>query len=95
MGVVISDHIFILGGIARYQNISGKMFFFMISTLFEIPINPDQSWSIVILQALLYLKAAPLSSRQFKLLLQIITAAKQTIAKTWKSPLLLIAETKK
>lgn len=43
VGVVISDHIFILGGIARYQNISGKMFFFMISTLFEIPINPDQS----------------------------------------------------
>lgn len=68
------------------------VFFYDFNTVW----NPHQSWSILINrdQSWSY-KHSPLSSRQFKLLLQIITAAKQTIAKTWKSPLLLIAETKK
>lgn len=60
----------------------------MISTLFAVTISPDPSI------ALLNLKPANLTRNQFKLLLQVTTAAKQTIAKAWKSPNLAISETK-
>lgn len=43
--------------------------------------------------ALLNLKPANISHRQLKPLLQITTAAKQTIAKAWKSTALILAET--
>lgn len=60
----------------------------MISTSFAVTIFPDP------LIALLNLKQTTLSSNQFKLLLQITTATKQTIAKAWKSPTLVLTETK-
>lgn len=60
----------------------------MISTLFAVSILPD------ILIALLNLKPTTLSSNQFKLLLQITIAAKQTVTKAWKLPTLALTETK-
>lgn len=44
--------------------------------------------------ALLNLKPAELSHNQFRLLIQLTTAAKQTIAKAWKTQTLVVAEAK-
>lgn len=44
--------------------------------------------------ALLNLKPECLTHTQFKLFIQLLTAAKQMVAKAWKSPSLVIAETK-
>ena len=65
-----------------------KEVFLILSTLFKKTIKPDPSI------ALLNLKPTSISHTQFKLLLQITTAAKQTIAKAWKTPTLMISETK-
>lgn len=45
--------------------------------------------------ALLNLKPAELTHNQFRLLIQLTTAAKQTIAKAWKSQTLVVAEAKR
>ena len=42
--------------------------------------------------ALLNLKPSNLTSAQFKLIRQLLTAAKQTLAKAWKSPNLSVTE---
>lgn len=41
--------------------------------------------------ALLNVKPAELTQNQFQLILQLVTAAKETIAKTWKSLTLVVA----
>lgn len=62
--------------------------FHIISTLFNCTLDPDPA------TAILNQKPLAVTSQQFKLLLQVTTAAKQTIAKAWKSPHLSIVETK-
>lgn len=61
----------------------------MLSTLFNIPLSPDPA------AALLNLKPSELTQPQFKLLLQLTTAAEQIIAKTWKTPTLCNPAVKK
>lgn len=56
----------------------------MLSTLFDKMLLSDRS------VAVLNLKTTSLSQRQFKLLLQITTATKQTIAKSWKTATLCV-----
>lgn len=56
--------------------------------MFEITIIPDPEI------ALLNIKPDYMTRKQFKLFIQLMTAAKQTITKAWKTPLLNIAETK-
>lgn len=56
--------------------------------MFKFKIHPDTT------MALLNLKPVYLTHIQFKLLIQQLTAARQTIAKAWKSPLLGVVETK-
>lgn len=65
-----------------------KEIFELASVMFQTSVQPDP------FAALLNLKPEYLSSSQFKLFVQLSTAAKQTIAKAWKSPLLPLAETK-
>lgn len=58
----------------------------MVSKALEISILPAMG--------LLNLKPAALTHTQFQLLIKLTTAAKQTIAKAWKSPNLIVAEVK-
>lgn len=60
----------------------------MASKALDISITPDPAI------ALLNLKPASLTRVQFKLLIHINTAAKQTIAKAWKNKNLIVAEVK-
>lgn len=65
----------------------GKIFE-LASKMFQTPLTPDP------FIALLNLKPDHLTFSQFKLFVQLSTAAKQTMAKAWKSPKLSLAETK-
>ena len=65
-----------------------KEIFLMISAVFKKSITPDPT------TALLNLKPDCISYAQFKLFLQITTAAKQTISKAWKTATLLVSETR-
>lgn len=58
--------------------------FNILSTLFDTTLQPDPTL------ALLNLKLQKLFQRQFKLLLQVTTAAKQMIAKSWKTSSLCV-----
>lgn len=58
------------------------------STLFQHPIEPDPAI------ALLNLIPSDFTRSQTRLLLQLTTAAKQTIARAWKTPKLSLAEAK-
>lgn len=60
----------------------------MASKALEISISPDPAL------ALLNLKPPELTRTQFQLLIHLITAAKQTIAKAWKTQSLVVAEAK-
>lgn len=60
----------------------------MASKALDFPITPDPAI------ALLNLQPASLTGTQFKLLILINTAAKQTIAKAWKNKNLIVAEVK-
>lgn len=62
--------------------------FQMASTLLQIPINPAPSLALLNSFPQDYTRA------QLRLLLQLTTAAKQTIARAWKTPTLHIAEVK-
>lgn len=77
-------HFFIFGGIARYlwQKVFG-----LLSKMFDGSTPEDPA------VALLNLKPDTLTKSQFKLLMHLTTAAKQTIAKAWKSPCLVLPET--
>lgn len=65
-----------------------KNIFLMASKALEITIPPDPA------TALLNLKPTILTHTQFQLFIQLSTAAKQTIAKAWKSQNLILAEAK-
>lgn len=54
----------------------------------ETDIFPDPA------TALLNLKPVELTHTQFRLLIQLTTVAKQTIVKTWKSQILVVAKAK-
>lgn len=60
----------------------------MASKALEISIPPDPA------TALLNLKPSILTHTQFQLFIQLSTAAKQMIAKAWKSQNLILAEAK-
>lgn len=64
-----------------------KEVFVIASKIFKKIIQPDPYLT------LLNLKPEWLTLSQFKLMIQLITAAKQTVAKAWKSPTLVLAET--
>ena len=65
-----------------------KKTFEIANILTKLKIPPDPKL------ALLNLKPSNLLHAQFKLLTQLFTAAKQTIAKAWKTPNLSVTETK-
>lgn len=65
-----------------------KEIFSLASKMFEIDITPDP------VIAILNLKPACLTRKQFKLFLQLLNAAKQTIAKAWKTTTLNLVEVK-
>lgn len=56
--------------------------------MFGLQLQPDPA------TALLNLKPGLLTLIQFKLFVQLLTVAKQTLAKAWRSPTLVVAETK-
>ncbi|XP_077334709.1 phytanoyl-CoA dioxygenase domain-containing protein 1 isoform X2 [Lithobates pipiens] len=66
-----------------------KKIFLIITKFFDRPIFPDP------IIALLNLKPAFLNQKQFKLVLTLLIAAKQTIANAWKTDVVNIAETKR
>lgn len=63
-----------------------KAIFTLASRMFELQVPPELS------TALLNLRPDILMHKQFKLMIQILPAAKQTIVKAWKSPSLAVAE---
>lgn len=65
-----------------------KEIFIYASKMFVVPVQPNPT------TALLNLKPDCLTHAQFKLFLYLLTAAKQTLAKAWKTPSLAITETK-
>lgn len=80
-------HMHIWWSCPTVQTFWGKIFE-IASRMFELKLQPDP------VIALLNLKPDCLTHNQFKLFTQLLTAAKQTIAKAWRSANLEIPETK-
>lgn len=78
----------IYGGIVQWYKNLWKAIFALALEIFESPIQPDPSIT------LLNLNPLTLTHSQFKIFVPRLTAAKQTVARAWNSSSLLVAEAK-